>query len=78
MPEGLFGKEVIDTKRGDWCRSRNTATPLLHCVWSLLALALAGPLIAFLVFGRYICGESVTSQLVLSAGLINLTAIRSG
>lgn len=78
MTEGLFRKEVIDARRGDWCDSRIIATPLSRWVWALLAQTLAGFLIAFLVFGHYTRRESVTGQLVPSAGLINLTAISTG
>lgn len=78
MSQGLFWKKVDDARRGDWCDSRIIATPLSRWVWTLLALALAGSLIAFLEVGHYIRSESVTGQLVPSAGLINLNVTSTG
>jgi len=78
MSQGLFRQEVIDAKRGEWLGSIIVATPLSRWAWTLLAAALAATLVAFLVFGNYTRRESVTGQLVPSAGLINLTAISAG
>lgn len=78
MSQGLFRQEVIDAKRGDWLGSIIVAAPLSRWVWTLLAMALASTLVAFLIFGHYTRRESVTGQLVPSAGLINLTAISAG
>lgn len=78
MSQGLFRQEVLDAKRGEWLGSIVVATPLSRWAWTLLAAALAATLVAFLVFGHYTRRESVTGQLVPSAGLINLTAISAG
>ncbi len=78
MAQGLFRQEVIDARRGEWPGSIIVATPLSRWVWTLLALSLAGALVAFLLLGHYTRRESVTGQLVPSAGLVNLTAISAG
>lgn len=78
MSQGLFRQEVLDAKRGEWLGSIVVATPLSRWAWTLLGASLAATLLAFLVFGHYTRRESVSGQLVPSAGLINLAAINRG
>lgn len=78
MSQGLFRQEVLDAKRGEWLGSIVVATPLSRWVWTALVASLATTLLAFLAFGHYTRRESVSGQLVPSAGLINLAAINRG
>lgn len=78
MAQGLFRQEVLDARRGEWLGSIIVATPLSRWMWTLLSLSLAGVLVALLILGHYTRRESVTGQLVPSAGLVNLTAVSSG
>ena len=78
MAQGLFRQEVIDAKRGDWLGSILIAAPLSRWWVTLLACTLAAALLFFLFFGQYTRRESVTGQLVPSAGLLTVTAITAG
>lgn len=78
MSQGLFRQEVLDARRGEWLGSIIVATPLSRWVWTLLSLLLAGALVVLLVFGHYTRRESVSGQLVPSAGLVSLTATNAG
>lgn len=78
LSEGLFRQEVIDAKRGEWLGAINLATPLSFAWWSLLAVALAAAILLFLTFGHYTRRESVTGQLLPSAGLLTLAARTTG
>lgn len=74
MSQGLFRQEVIDAKRGEWLGSIIVAAPLSRWLLTALALVLAAAILLFLFFGHYTRRETVTGQLVPSAGLLNIAA----
>ncbi|MHB1273400.1 MAG: HlyD family secretion protein [Rhodanobacter sp.] len=74
MSQGLFRQEVIDAKRGEWLGSIIVAAPLSRWLLTVLALVLAAAIGLFLFFGHYTRRETVTGQLVPSAGLLNIAA----
>ena len=80
MSQGLFRQEVIDARRGEWLGSIIAAAPMSR--WLLtalaLALALAAAILLFLFFGHYTSRETVTGQLVPSAGVLNIAAPSMG
>jgi len=78
VTQGLFRQEVIDARRGDWLGGINVAAPLSRWLLTVLSLALAAAILMFLTLGEYTRRESVTGQLVPSAGLLNVTAINAG
>lgn len=75
---GLFRTEALQAQRGQWIGAINLATPLSFKWWALLALALAAAVIAFLIFGQYTRRETVTGQLLPSAGMLTLAAQTTG
>ncbi|HVC17278.1 MAG TPA: HlyD family efflux transporter periplasmic adaptor subunit [Rhodanobacter sp.] len=74
MSQGLFRQEVIDAKRGEWLGSIIVAPPLSRWLLTALALILAAAILLFLFFGHYTRRETVSGQLVPSAGLLNIAA----
>lgn len=78
MSQGLFRQEVIDAKRGEWLGSIIVAAPLSRWLLSMLALVLATTILLFLFLGHYTRRETVTGQLVPSAGLLNVVAPGAG
>ena len=78
MSQGLFRQEVIDAKRGEWLGSIIVAAPLSRWLLTALALALAIAILLFLFLGHYTPRETVTGQLVPSAGLLNIAAPSAG
>jgi membrane fusion protein len=78
VEQALFRQEAIDARRGEWLGTINIATPLSRWTLTLLGLALATGIVAFLVFGHYTRRERVIGQLVPSAGLLNVVASSSG
>lgn len=78
MSQGLFRQEVIDAKRGEWLGSIIVAAPLSRWLLTTLALVLATTLLLFLFLGHYTRRETVTGQLVPTAGLLNVVAPSAG
>jgi len=78
LSQGLFRQEVIDAKRGEWLGSIIVAAPLSRWLLTALALVLAAAIGLFLFFGHYTRRETVTGQLVPSAGLLNIAAPSAG
>lgn len=78
MSQGLFRQEVIDAKRGQWLGSIIVAPPLSRWLPTALAVVLATAIVLFLFFGHYTRRETVTGQLVPSAGLLNVAAPVAG
>lgn len=74
----LFRQEVVEAQRGEWLGSIIVAAPLSRWLLTTLALALAVALLLFLVLGHYTRRETVSGQLVPSAGLLNVTAPSAG
>ncbi|MFC5581097.1 HlyD family secretion protein [Rhodanobacter terrae] len=74
----LFRQEVVEARRGEWLGSIIVAAPLSRWLLTALALALAVALLLFLVLGHYTRRETVSGQLVPSAGLLNVTAPSAG
>ncbi|MGH8156996.1 MAG: HlyD family secretion protein [Rhodanobacter sp.] len=64
----------MDARRGEWLGSIIVAAPLSRWILTLLALVLAAAILLFLCFGHYTRRETVTGQLVPSAGLLNIAA----
>ncbi|MEO5812500.1 MAG: biotin/lipoyl-binding protein, partial [Rhodanobacter sp.] len=78
MPNGLFRKEVLDARKRDWLGGIVVAAPLSRWLLTLLAVTLAATIVLFLFFGHYTRRETVTGQLVPSAGLLNVAAPSAG
>ncbi|RAP59722.1 HlyD family efflux transporter periplasmic adaptor subunit [Oleiagrimonas sp. MCCC 1A03011] len=78
MKQGLFRKEVVDARRGDWLGSIQLAAPLSRWLVSLLAAGLAVAILLFLVLGHYTRRSRVTGQLVPTEGLLSVDAIGAG
>nr|WP_253260799.1 HlyD family efflux transporter periplasmic adaptor subunit [Rhodanobacter glycinis] len=76
--KSLFRQEVVDARRGEWLGSIIVAAPLSRWLLTVLAMALAAAILLFLVLGHYTRRETVTGQLVPSAGLLNLAAPSAG
>lgn len=76
--DGLFRTEALQAQRGQWLGAINLATPLSFRWWTALALALAAVIIALLIFGQYTRRETVTGQLLPSAGLLTLATQTTG
>ncbi|UJM85638.1 HlyD family efflux transporter periplasmic adaptor subunit [Rhodanobacter denitrificans] len=74
----MFRQEVVDARRGEWLGSIIVAAPLSRWLLTALALALAAAILLFLFFGHYTRRETVTGQLVPSAGLLNIAAPSAG
>jgi membrane fusion protein len=75
---GLFRQEVVEARRGEWLGSIIIVAPLSRWLLTVLAVALAATILLFLVFGHYTRRETVTGQLVPSAGLLNIVAPSAG
>jgi len=78
LSQGLFRQEVIDAKRGGWLGSIIVAAPLSRWLLTSLALMLAAAIALFLFFGHYTRRETVSGQLLPSAGLLNIAAPGAG
>ena len=76
--KSLFRQEVVDARHGEWLGSIIVAAPLSRWLLAALAVALAAAILLFLVFGHYTRCETVTGQLMPSAGLLNLAAPSAG
>ena len=72
--QGLFRQEAVEAQRREWLGSILVAAPLLRWLLTALALSLAAAIVLFLCFGHYTRRETVTGQLVTSAGLLNIAA----
>ena len=70
----LFRQEVVEARRVEWLGSIIVAAPLSRWLLTLLALVLAVAILLFIFFGHYTRRETVTGQLVPSAGLLNIAA----
>jgi len=78
LPDGLFRQEVLDARKRDWLGSIIVAAPLSRWLLILLAVMLAAAILLLLCFGHYTRRETVTGQLVPSAGLLNVAAPSAG
>lgn len=76
--DGLFREEVLRAQRGERLGTINLATPLGFRWWVVVAAALAVSLVLILVFGQYTRRETVSGQLLPSAGLLTLSAQITG
>lgn len=74
LTQGLFRREVIDAKRGEWLGSIIVAAPLSRWLITLLASVLAAAILLFLCFGHYTSCETVSGTLVPNNGLLNIAA----
>ncbi len=68
----------MEARRGEWLGSIIVAAPLSRWLLSALAVALATAIVLFLVFGHYTRRETVSGELVPSAGLLNVVAPSAG
>jgi membrane fusion protein len=78
LSQGLFRREVVDARRGEWLGSVIVAASLSRWLLTLLALTLALAVLLLLFFGQYTRRETVSGQLVPSTGLINIAAPSMG
>jgi membrane fusion protein len=78
MADGLFREEALQAQRGQWLGAINLATPLSFAWWAALATLLAAAILLFLIFGHYTRRETVSGQLLPSAGLLTLSAQTTG
>ncbi|HLM54141.1 MAG TPA: HlyD family efflux transporter periplasmic adaptor subunit [Pseudoxanthomonas sp.] len=78
MTESLFRHEVLDAKRGSWLGGISLAQPLRLWVLAAFAVAAAGSIVAFLVFGEYTRRSRVSGQLVPDLGLSTVVAPTAG
>jgi len=74
----LFRKEVTEARRGEWLGSIIVATPVSRWFFSLLAMALAGAILLFLLFGHYTRHETVVGRLVLGVDQRNIVVPSAG
>lgn len=74
----LFRSEVLSKKRGDALGVILVAAPLSRWWLSALASAFGSAILLFLYFGHYTRREAVTGQMVLSDGLLTLSAPSAG
>lgn len=74
----LFRQEVLEARRSEWLGSILVAAPLSRWLLTALTLTLASATLLFLVVGHYTRRETVTGQLVPSAGLLNIAAPGAG
>lgn len=65
-------------RREEWLGPLLVAAPLSRWLIASLAAALAATILIFLFFGHYTRRESVTGQLVPSAGMLNILAPSAG
>lgn len=74
----LFRQEVAEARCGEWLGSIVVAAPPSRWLLTALAVALATAILLFLVFGHYTRRETVSGELVPSAGLLNVVAPSAG
>jgi membrane fusion protein len=68
----------VEAQRGEWLGSIIVAVPLSRWLLTALAVTLATAILLFLVFGHYTRRETVSGELVPSAGLLNIVAPSAG
>lgn len=78
MSDSLFRQKVVNSKRRGWLGHALIAPPVSHWLMSVLAALLAVIVITFLFVGNYTRRESVSGQIVPSAGLLNLALPTAG
>lgn len=78
MSGSLFRQEVVDARRGEWLGSIIIAAPLSRWLLVMLALALVVAIALLLCLGHYTLRETVTGQVVPSAGLLHVYAPSAG
>lgn len=78
MNDALFRREVIDAKRGNWLGSITLATPVSRWLIVLFALVVTTALLALVCLASYTRRETVSGQLVPSAGLLNVNSPGAG
>lgn len=78
MTETLFRPEVLREQQGSWLGIVRVATPVSHWVYATLAFSIAGAVVLFLIFGYYTQRETVSGELVPSAGLLSVSTPISG
>jgi membrane fusion protein len=74
----LFRQEVIEARRGEWLGSIIIAASPSRWLVASLALSLAATILSFLLWGHYTRHETVSGQVVPSAGLLNIVAPNAG
>lgn len=74
----LFRPEVAQARHGDWLGTIIVASPPSRWLLTALAASLAAALLLFLFFGQYTRRETVSGQLVPTAGLLTMTAPAAG
>ena len=74
----LFRNEVLQEQQARRLGVINLATPLSLRWWAVLAFALGAAVVLFLVFGHYTRRETVSGQLLPSAGILTVTSQTTG
>lgn len=74
----MINKEVEAIRRQEMLGPISVVVPLSHWLSSMLAFILGSTTLLFLVFGHYTRRETVTGQLVPSAGLLKIAAASAG
>jgi membrane fusion protein len=69
----LFRSEAVEARRGEWLGSILITAPLSRWIWATLAISFRRGPGALLPLGYYTRRETVTGQLVPSAGPPNLS-----
>jgi len=74
----LFRQEVMQAQQQSWMGSIAVASPPSRWLMVSLAGALGAAIVLFLLLGHYTRRESVTGQIVPTAGLISVSAVNAG
>jgi membrane fusion protein len=74
----MINKEVEAIRHQEMLGPISVVVPLSHWLSSMLAFILGSTTLLFLVFGHYTRRETVTGQLVPSAGLLKIAAASAG
>ena len=75
---GLFRNEVVNAQRQDTLGTVLIAAPWSRWLLGVIATSLSAAVLLFLFFGHYTRRESVSGQLVPSAGVLNVSAPSAG
>lgn len=78
MDDVLFRREVIEAKRGSWLGPITLATPISRWLIVVFALVVTSALLAIICLASYTRRETVSGQLVPSAGLLSINAPGAG
>lgn len=75
---GLFRREVLEAKRGNWLGSISLAQPIRLLVLAALAATSAAVVLGFFTFGEYTRRSRVEGELIPDLGLSTVVAPSAG